>query len=181
MAKIDRRILKSQAAIKQAVIELMSEKNFDAITIQDISDRANVHRATIYLHYTDKFDLLDKLIEEHIQNMKEINQYACDLEWDEANQVYFEYFERHYLFFSTMLASKGAPAFRARFLEFLVEEYQSELNMDDSRNRELDKTVMSSFMGSAFVGIVEWWILNEMPHPPSVMAKQVGVLLERIA
>ncbi|MNC17857.1 Bacterial regulatory protein, tetR family [compost metagenome] len=51
MSKVDRRIGKTQEAIKNAVIELMSEKNFDDITIQDISDRANVSRGTIYLHY----------------------------------------------------------------------------------------------------------------------------------
>jgi AcrR family transcriptional regulator len=72
MSKVDRRILKSQEAIKKAVIELMSEKNFDLITIQDISDRANVSRRTIYLHYMDKYDLLDKLIEEHINGLREI-------------------------------------------------------------------------------------------------------------
>lgn len=66
MSKVDRRILKSQEAIKKAVIELMSKKNFDEITIQNISDKANVSRGTIYLHYLDKYDLLDKLIEEHI-------------------------------------------------------------------------------------------------------------------
>lgn len=58
MSKVDRRILKSQEAIKKAVIELMAEKSFDDITIQDISDRANVSRGTIYLHYLDKYDLL---------------------------------------------------------------------------------------------------------------------------
>jgi AraC-like DNA-binding protein len=70
MSKVDRRILRSQDAIKKAVIELMSEKNFDQITLQEISDRANVSRRTIYLHYMDKFDLLDKLIEEHINELR---------------------------------------------------------------------------------------------------------------
>lgn len=51
---VDRRIRKSQKAIKSAVIELMTEKNFDDITLQDISDRADVSRGTIYLHYVDK-------------------------------------------------------------------------------------------------------------------------------
>ena len=62
MPKVDRRITKSQEAIKKALIELMSEKSFDDITIQDIADRANVNRGTIYLHYLDKFDLLDKIM-----------------------------------------------------------------------------------------------------------------------
>ena len=51
MPKVDRRILKSQEAIKKALIELMAKNNFDDITIQDIADRANVNRGTIYLHY----------------------------------------------------------------------------------------------------------------------------------
>lgn len=52
--------------------ELMSEKKFDAITLKDISDRADVSRRTIYLHYEDKYDLLDKLIEEHINELREL-------------------------------------------------------------------------------------------------------------
>lgn len=61
MSKVDRRITKSQEAIKIALIELMTEKSFDHITIKEISERANVNRGTIYLHYLDKFDLLEKV------------------------------------------------------------------------------------------------------------------------
>ncbi len=79
-----------------------------------------------------------------------------------------------------MLASKGAPSFRARFLEFLIEEYKGEFNTNEERNQGLDEVIVGSFMGTAFVGIVEWWISNGMPYPPHIMAKQVGVLLERV-
>lgn len=77
VSKVDRRIIKSQEAIKKAFIELMTERNFDQITIQEISDRANVSRRTIYLHYMDKFDLLDKLIEEHIYELRELCELAA--------------------------------------------------------------------------------------------------------
>jgi AcrR family transcriptional regulator len=180
MAKVDRRILKSQEAIKKAVIELMSEKGFDTITIQDISDRANVHRATIYLHYQDKFDLLDKLIEEHIHEMREISDWACEMEWVSATQAFFEYFERNHLFFSTMLASKGAPSFRNRFLQFLIEEFKDEVDTAEEKNEGISEDVMLRFMGAAYVGVVEWWITNGMPYSPDAMAKKVGVLLQRV-
>lgn len=62
MSKVDRRVVKSQEAIKKAILELIAEKNFDDITIRDIADKANVNRGTIYLHYMDKFDLLEKII-----------------------------------------------------------------------------------------------------------------------
>lgn len=112
----DRRILKSQEAIKSAFIKLMNEKPFDTITMQDISDHANVGRRTIYHHYSDKFDLLDKLIEEHIDELRRLCKEASDLDFIESNVLWFDYFEVHYSFFSAMLLSKGAPFFRNRFL-----------------------------------------------------------------
>lgn len=177
---MDRRVLKSQKAIKNAVIELMSEKSFNQITIQDISDRADVSRRTIYLHYQDKFDLLDKLIDSYINELKEICEWACELPWRDADLVFLEYFERNYLFFSTILASKGASSFRSRFLDFLIEAYRDEVDMTEEKNKGLTEDVMLRFMATSFVGVLEWWITNEMPYPPNVMANQVGILLERI-
>ncbi|MBD2872785.1 TetR/AcrR family transcriptional regulator [Paenibacillus arenilitoris] len=179
-ANVDRRILKSQDAIKKAVIELMSEKRFNQITIQNISDRANVSRRTIYLHYHDKYDLLDKLIEEHINEMHAMCEWACEMDWRGATIAFFEYFERNYLFFSTMLASKGAHSFRSRFLEFLMVEFKDEVDLTKEKNGGLDQDVILRFMGTAYVRLVEWWITNEMPYSPRDMAHQVGVLLERV-
>jgi AcrR family transcriptional regulator len=179
MAKVDRRITKSQEAIKKAVTELMSEKSFDDITIQDIADRADVNRGTIYLHYTDKYDLLDKLIEEHINNLRELCQLASEMTFQEGNYVWFEYFEQNYLFFSTMLASKGAPYFRSRFLELVMEEYKAELDTSEGKNQGLSEDVLLQFFASAIVGAVEWWFKNEMPFPARVMAEQTGALLDR--
>ncbi len=91
MSTMDRRVLKSQEAIKNAFFELMFEKNFNQITIQDISDRANVGRRTIYHHYMDKYDLLDKMIEEHIDNLRELCQSAsaAEMTFKEGNYVVF--------------------------------------------------------------------------------------------
>src|SRR5690606_19724961 len=127
MSKTDRRRLKSQEAIKNAVIELISEKNFDDITMHDISNRANVSRATIYSNYIDKFDLLDKLMEEHINELRELCEPAADLDYTDANVIWFEYIQSHYLFFRTMFASTGAPYFHTRFLELLKKEFKNEI------------------------------------------------------
>lgn len=180
MVKIDRRILKTQEALKKAIIELMSEKNFDNITIQDLSDRANVSRGTIYLHYYDKFDLLNSLIEEHIDVLRVLCRDAAELEFTEAALIWSEYFELHHPFFSMMLANKGAPFFRERFLEFLIEEFMNESDVQEGKNKGLNEDLLVRFVASAFVGTVEWWISNEKPIPHQVLAEQLGTLLERI-
>ncbi|QMV44791.1 TetR/AcrR family transcriptional regulator [Cohnella cholangitidis] len=179
MAKMDRRVLKTRESLKKAVIELMTEKNFDDITIQDIADRANVNRGTIYLHFQDKFDLLDKLIETHFIELGEMDEWACKLDWADALVPYFEYFENNRLFFSTMLASKGAPSFRTRLLASFMEGFKDEIDRESGKNTDLIDEVMLQYAGTAYVGVIEWWIKSGMPYPPQVMAKQVGALLGR--
>jgi AcrR family transcriptional regulator len=178
MSKVDRRITKSQEAIKKAVIELMSEKKFDNITIQDIADRANVNRGTIYLHYFDKYDLLDNLIEEHINDLREICERETEMDSIDESVTWFEYFESNYLFFSSILASKGAPFFRSRLFEFVIEDIKNVKNgwnITEGKNRGLSEDVMLQFFGTAYVGAVEWWFKNGMPYPPHVMEEQIGM------
>lgn len=182
VTKMDRRIRKSQEAIKTAIIELMMEKDFDQITIQDISDKADISRRTIYLHYTDKFDLLDKLIEEHIDDIRKLCDSAEDeTPYSEVGVLWFQYFERHSLFFSALLASKGSPFFRTRFLAFFLDELEDENGLSEENNHGLTEgmEVEKQFLGAAVVGVIEWWFKNEMPLSPSIMAQRLGALLER--
>jgi AcrR family transcriptional regulator len=179
MSRVDRRIIKSQDAIKNAFIELLSEKNFDQITMQDISDKANVGRRTIYLHYVDKFDLLDKLLEEHINEIKRLCESSCDLSFKEANLIVLQYLESNYSFFSTILSSSGAPSFRRRFLEFVIEELEREVDVTQGINKGLSKDVILKFFGTAIVGMMETFFTNEIPESPEVVAEQFGILLDR--
>src|SRR5881396_3995668 len=55
---VDRRIQRTREVLHEALISLMIEKGYEAITVQDIIDRANVGRSTFYAHYVGKQDLL---------------------------------------------------------------------------------------------------------------------------
>ncbi|MGV7116507.1 TetR/AcrR family transcriptional regulator [Paenibacillus kyungheensis] len=177
MPKVDRRILKSQEAIKKAVVELMVQKEFDSITMQEIADQANVNRKTIYLHYKDKYHLLDNLIEGHIEELRIICSTA--LENPEEYQItWFEYFEKNYCFFSAFLSGKGAQFFRSRFLEFVIEDFRNGWEFIDSKTKQLNDDILLNFFAPAYVGLVEWWFANGMPYPPNVMNQQAEFILD---
>lgn len=55
--KTDRRVLRTRDTLGDALLELMGEKHFDDITVQQVLDRAGVGRSTFYAHYSDKDDL----------------------------------------------------------------------------------------------------------------------------
>lgn len=61
---VDLRIKRTQKSIKNAFYELIEEKGFDHISVKDITERAMISRNTFYLHYNDKFDLLNKICDE---------------------------------------------------------------------------------------------------------------------
>ena len=54
----DLRIIRTKESIREALVELIEEKGFEAITVKDITTRAKINRGTFYAHYQDKYDLM---------------------------------------------------------------------------------------------------------------------------
>nr|WP_236355029.1 TetR/AcrR family transcriptional regulator [Konateibacter massiliensis] len=160
----------------------MAEKDFEQLTINEIANRANVNRGTIYLHYTDKYALLDQCIETHLN---QLFQYCSSTEntvnFSSKDSILrtFEYLEQHAFFYSTMLTNKGIPAFRNRLLTMALQSSNEQMDVSDI-NPNMNKEVLVQFLASAAVGVLEWWITHSMPYPAEDMVEQFWVLLERI-
>ncbi len=60
-SRTDPRVARTHKLLVDAFIELLSEKDFEDITVQDIAARATVNRATFYAHFADKYALVDEL------------------------------------------------------------------------------------------------------------------------
>ena len=63
----DLRVRRTRLLLRNAFMELMTEKNFQSITVQDIADRAMVNRTTFYDHFVDKYGLLEYAIREQFK------------------------------------------------------------------------------------------------------------------
>lgn len=180
--KVDRRILKTKEAINKAFLELLADKDFEKITVNDISDGANLNRGTFYLHYTDKYDLLDRCIEDHHDNMVKVcsaqDSIAKDFDFVHSLLPVFQYFENNSMFFSSMLSNRSMPSFRDRMQKMILQGIREHMNMNDI-NQGMNQEVVAQFMASAFVGVIEWWLAAGRPHPPLFMAEQLWKLLER--
>src|SRR5688572_21995012 len=60
---LDRRVQKTRKLLQDALVELVAEKGYEAVTIREILDRANVGRSTFYAHFQDKDQLLHSILE----------------------------------------------------------------------------------------------------------------------
>jgi AcrR family transcriptional regulator len=57
--KLDPRVKRTRSLILQSFSELLAEKGFESISVQDVTDKAQINRATFYDHFVDKYKLLD--------------------------------------------------------------------------------------------------------------------------
>lgn len=96
----DRRIQRTRQALQRAFAEVVREKGFTATSIQDITERANVNRGTFYLHFTDKYMLVDTFVREDFQRLlaNTLPSTSC---WNRETlhllvQTILDHFERKY-------------------------------------------------------------------------------------
>ncbi|MFE6078769.1 TetR/AcrR family transcriptional regulator [Paenibacillus sp. NPDC057886] len=177
---MDRRVLKTRKAIMEAFVGLLEERDFEQMTINDIADRANVNRGTIYLHYTDKFDLLDRCIETYLQQLVEAcmnDHFQTPLTAKDALLRTFGYLEEHAAIYTMLLTKEGIPAFRGKLMTLMIQGVEEQMNACGVQGG-MSKEITTQFLASAAVGLVEWWIMNAMPYPVEEMVDQLIALLE---
>ena len=98
--RLDRRVERTRHLLQQAFREVVQEKGFTATSIQDITERANVSRGTFYLHFADKYMLLDRFVREDMQHLL-ASSLPSNSRWDKPTlrlliHTLLNYFERKY-------------------------------------------------------------------------------------
>lgn len=171
MDKIDRRIIKSKQAIESVFLQMVVKDGFDKITVTDIVTQANVGRKTFYLHYSDKFDLLDQILDDHIAQLTKLCAQKKNLGMMEGAILWFSYFEQHKLLFASWFRSKSAGTFRERLLSFTMGEINQKIDVDS--NSMIDKSIFLRFLSTATVGVLESYVLGEIEHDIESIAKQL--------
>ena len=178
--KDDRRSKRTRQLLGSALVELMLEKRYDAITVQDILDRANIGRSTFYEHYTDKEDLL---MSEIARVIYELAEYTSALGHAPGTLMPSLEFFRH-----IQQQSHLIHAFVwGRSVEILMREFQVQLSKAVEQNlRSLSGgefassaslSIVARFVASTFLMLVQWWFENELRHSPEQMDERFQQLV----
>lgn len=175
---MDRRIKKTRQLIMNTFIDLLAEKGFEKITINDIAERANINRGTVYLHYVDKFDLLDKCFETYVELLIPhcANNANTNLDAN-AFQSLFEYLENNFTIYKLLLSNEGFGNFRSRIYTILAQTVTEVISLKPKSNA-ISNDITTHFLTSGFIGVLEWWINNSIPCNVKEITEQLVFLLE---
>ena len=168
-ARPDRRVARSRRALKEALTDLILERGYEAVTVQDVIDRADVGRSTFYAHFLDKDDLLMAILADVEMPAPDHTTWAPD---DPAFGWTLELF-RHFgsgrrLFKAVAGSQSGALARRetTRRLEHLAGAELSRVGA----GRKLDALrleIVGRFLVGTFIGFMDWWMREENENLPA--------------
>lgn len=169
-AHADRRVARTRDLLEQALLSLIKEKPFDSISVQDIIDRANVGRATFYLHYENKEDLLGSgfagLQSDLREYQKAVRQHGGD--FDERffafSHYLLEHAQKHREVIPAMVGKRGGAAIQHVLRKLLRDLMREEVRaMSAERgSAALPAEATVEFLASGLFGLLVWWLNGRM-------------------
>jgi len=172
-SKTDRRVSRTRRQLRNALMALILERGYNAVTIEDITERADLGRTTFYLHFRDKEELLVESLEEIAEGLKAQVEITANMNLDAGERlvnpvaVVFRHVEENRDLYRIILkgegGSKAASRIRDIIEEYAVDFFSRHLSGFVSVQPELPKGVAAGYFASAMLGFVTWWLEKEMP------------------
>src|SRR5215470_8276737 len=176
------RVRRMQKLLREALIELIEERGFEALTIGELTERAMVSRAAFYRHYQDKYDLVEQIFEEA---MSALLGAVGDLGREHPTSIWVKFFEHiaeYERLYRALLGRKGSPWFarkmRAR-LSDLVKERGHLPHGPNASSRHVhtfSDELVPDLVSTMFVEAITWWLEEGKPCTPREIATRSALL-----
>jgi AcrR family transcriptional regulator len=171
--KADRRSQRTRQMLGAALVDLMLQKRYDEITVQDIIDQANVGRSTFYAHYLDKDDLLTsdftRVLDALSQHMRQ--QELADPAAMPSLALFFEHVQAHHQLYKALVRGGGIDLLykkgHAR-LRQNIEQHLGEL-LPVGETPAVPLPLVADYLAGAILNLLKWWLEHEMPYTPEQM------------
>jgi AcrR family transcriptional regulator len=170
----DRRIARTRQLLREALTHLILERGYDTITIQDITDKANLGRATFYLHFRDKEELLTISLEEVFEDLK-LRIGAPSKEsmlsgTSPAAMIIFEHVAANCDLYRVMLKAQGSAGLLKIVREYIAKTAEERLRTVIPQDADVPHSMLSHYYAGSVIALATWWLENDMPHTPEEMA-----------
>ncbi|MGE4549001.1 MAG: TetR/AcrR family transcriptional regulator [Intestinibacillus sp.] len=156
----DRRIRRTKRLLRQALAELMLEKEFKDITVTDVVDRADINRGTFYVHYRDVYDLREKIENEMIADFRSMLTGILPSPEHQSLRPVLEqavdYLEENREMVCSLLRAVGSDGFKDKMMRIIEECRLSVSNAP--REKE---SYIAQYIASGVIGVLSKWLLQE--------------------
>lgn len=163
--KKDLRVTKTQRAIKETFKKMLVEKDASDITVKELSERAEIHRKTFYLHYTSIEALYDDIMNDIAENYYDmIDATAPDAPFSEVNRVFFTFFSEQEPYVQKLICSPSYREFSDKLFLTMMVHNRERYNPYAKYSKE-QQDVINTFLCMTSVNIYRQWIESGRKMP----------------
>jgi AcrR family transcriptional regulator len=164
--QMDRRIKRTQQSLARALIALTLAKNYEDVTIRDITQSADVGYATFFRHYRDKDALLESVLDVVLDELMQMFSTPAVSDDDEVQNGVrlFQYVQQHSEMISVLLRSGAASSLVKRIIETHTPDEH-----EPSGNAIVPGDIAANHLITASIALIQWWLEQGMPYPPAQM------------
>ncbi|MGT2947802.1 TetR/AcrR family transcriptional regulator [Streptococcus devriesei] len=169
---IKRRHTQSKTKIKTAITELLVENSdFNDITIRKITEKAHINRSTFYLHYQDKYDLIDKLMHDITDNLKkELNTSSLNIRDSLIQGLIYLQSQQTFIQSVITIAPVNFSQKARQFIKELIDEIPSFFYDSINPNSGLPKDYMVITYAASLESLYMHWVLSGAQESPQEIA-----------
>lgn len=158
----DRRIQRTRHMLSDALFALIVEKGYDSITVQDITERANVGRATFYLHYREKEELLSESLKQLVNELMHYVEPNSDTPatYKTLSVRVFQHIAQNHALYHALLGESGPPIISIRMKRYLAELLQNYVIMPlIARGKAgVDPELLATHAAGSLYALLVWWL-----------------------
>lgn len=151
--RVDRRVAKTRRGLHQALISLILKKDYDAISVRDIIEEADVGRATFYAHYRSKDDLLRGGFSELRETLRSAQEEAVDKGPFRFALALFEHACSYRNVYVSLVGGRGGTIVLQQIRNVLADVVKEELP-PDAVDTEMPRQVMIDFILSTCITVM---------------------------
>lgn len=178
--KMDRRVQRTRQLLRGSLVQLIKERGYDNITIQDITDHANLGRTTFYLHYQSKEDLLlDHHAEMHMHfNLATLSRDELLGETPQPQMVVFlQLLTQNRPMYHAIRAAKDSEILLRGIHEQMTGSLQNSLKaIFPNIEPLLPMDVLTEYIVGAQLSLIHWWMTNRTAYD----GLQLATMLQRL-
>ena len=178
MTKTDRRVERTRELLQKALIELITERGYDAITIQDIVDRANIGRTTFYLHYNSKDELFISCHEAMVSKFLIAPLHPLSREEllspdaPQGLKSAYQHLEDSRAMLYAIFQGKDSLLIMRQIRDWNAREIETNLrNVFAEAESTIPLDVLANYLAGAQIALMHWWLEKRQPHTLANLAQ----------
>ncbi|WP_242874747.1 MULTISPECIES: TetR/AcrR family transcriptional regulator [Clostridium] len=187
MNKNDLRVIRTYKSLTEAFLQLMSEKHFENITINELCERAMIRRTTFYKHFADKYEFFGFFVRRLQTDFDAINPASTDYSdpysfYISITRDVLSFLNHHEKFVHMVLSSNLLPTLLNILSEQIISDITEKIKISIKKGIAVSASpeIVASFFTGAIIHTIGCWLMQKNRISEEELIKEVEKILHRL-